>query len=133
MTATNGTTNGTNGVNGANGVHKLPALAESASEFQELHYDYIVVGGGTAGLVVAARLTENPDIKVGVLEAGPSRLNDPLVDTPAYFLQMLGNENYDYKFYTEPQTQNKGIRHQHPRGRMLGGSSAINYMMYAKL
>ncbi|PSK34121.1 Cellobiose dehydrogenase [Elsinoe australis] len=132
MTATNSTTNGTNGVTGANGTPKLSALADSASEFQELHYDYIVVGGGTAGLVVAARLTENPDIKVGVLEAGPSRLNDPLVDTPAYFLQMLGNENYDYKFYTEPQTQNKGIRHQHPRGRMLGGSSAINYMMYVR-
>lgn len=54
-------------------------------------------------MTIAARLTENPDVHVGVLEAGPNRLGDPLVDTPAAFLQMLGNPEYDYMIRT-PRT-----------------------------
>lgn len=60
----------------------------------------VIIGGGTAGLTIAARLTENPNVRVGVIEAGPNRLGDPLVDTPAAFLQMLGNPEYDYMIRT---------------------------------
>ena len=77
--------------NGVNGEHNLPALSTSAEDFLSHNYDYVVVGGGTAGLVVAARLTENPDVTVGVLEAGKNRLNDPLIDCPATFSQMFNN------------------------------------------
>lgn len=103
--ATNGEVNGhTNGeVNGhTNGTH-LPALCTSAEDFLKHQYDFIVVGGGTAGLCVAARLTENPDVTVGVLEAGGNKLGDPLVDTPAAFLHMFGKKEYDWTFMTEPQ------------------------------
>lgn len=106
MTAPNGINgvNGANGVNGVNGVNGETASAHvSAEDFVKQDYDYVICGGGTAGLVVAARLTENPDVTVGVIEAGKNRLEDPLVDTPALFLQMLGNPEYDWNYMTVPQ------------------------------
>lgn len=116
----------------ANGANPLPALATSAEDFLKNKYDYVIIGGGTAGLAIAARLTENPDVTVGVLEAGKNKLDDPLVDTPGAFTQLLHNEEYDWAFKTEPQVHNKNKRHHIPRGRALGGSSAINYMMYVR-
>ena len=98
--ATNGV-NGVNGVNGTNGTHKSAHV--TVDEFLQESYDYLICGGGTAGLVVAARLTENPDVTVGVIEYGKNRLDDPLVDVPALFLQMLGNKEYDYAWDTIPQ------------------------------
>jgi GMC oxidoreductase len=99
----NGTaaTNGTNGVNGAN--RPSESLVPSVEQFLEKSYDFVIVGGGTAGLAIAARLTENPDVTVGVIEAGKNRLGDMFVDTPAMFLQMLGNPEYDWMMYTTPQ------------------------------
>lgn len=76
----------TNGVNGTANGHHLPALHTSAEDFLKHEYDYIVCGGGTAGLVVAARLTENEDVTVGVIEAGKNRLGDMLVDSPVAFM-----------------------------------------------
>ncbi|KIW85204.1 hypothetical protein Z517_00594 [Fonsecaea pedrosoi CBS 271.37] len=116
--------------NGADGTQKSALVA--ADEFVGREYDYLICGGGTAGLVVAARLTENPDVTVGVIEAGKSRLGDPLVDVPAMFIQMLGNKEYDWAWETIPQPGNKNKVHQVPRGKALGGSSAINYMMYVR-
>lgn len=93
----------TNGVNGAmNGDH-MPALSTSAEDFLSHKYDYVIVGGGTAGLVVAARLTENENVTVGVLEAGKNQLGNMLVDCPAMFLQMFNDPEYDWAFRTEPQ------------------------------
>jgi ribulose 1,5-bisphosphate synthetase/thiazole synthase len=99
----NGTaaTNGTNGVNGSNRASE--SAMPSVEQFLEKSYDFVIVGGGTAGLAIAARLTENPDVTVGVIEAGKNRLGDMFVDTPAMFLQMLGNPEYDWMMYTTPQ------------------------------
>ena len=99
--ATSNGVNGTNGVNGANGSSKTALV--SVEEFLHQSYDYVICGGGTAGLTIAARLTENPDVTVGVIEAGKNRLDDPLVDTPAAFIQMLGNKEYDWAFDSVPQ------------------------------
>ncbi|CAI7583526.1 unnamed protein product [Penicillium glandicola] len=104
----------------------------TVEEFTRTTFDYVICGGGTAGLALAARLSENPDITVGVIEAGKYRIGDPLVDTPAAFPQMFENPEYDWCMYTAPQKGNRGISHHIPRGKLLGGSSGINYMMYVR-
>lgn len=75
----------------------------SIEEFTQTSFDYIICGGGTAGCAVAARLSENPDVNVGVIEAGKYRIGDPLVDTPAAFPLMFENPEYDWCMYTAPQ------------------------------
>jgi len=73
--------------NGANGT---PNALVSVDELTSQEYDFVVVGGGTAGLVVAARLTEDPKITVAVLEAGENRMNDQNVSTPSLYPTMVG-------------------------------------------
>ena len=75
----------------------------SIEEFLDTSFDYIICGGGTAGCTIAARLSENPLVTVGVIEAGKSRLGDPVVDIPGMFPEQLANPNYDWCIYTEPQ------------------------------
>ena len=65
-------------------------------------FDFVVIGGGTAGLVVAARLTENPNVNVVVLEAGDSYIGDPRINLPAGWPALLGTEA-DWNFKTTPQ------------------------------
>ncbi|OCT51216.1 hypothetical protein CLCR_09310 [Cladophialophora carrionii] len=97
----------TNEANGLNGVHEAQKSALVGVDEFLTHqtYDYLICGGGTAGLAIAARLTENPDVTVGVIEAGKNRLGDPLVDVPALFTQMLGNKEYDWAWDTIPQVR----------------------------
>ena len=80
----------TNGVNGQTNGNVLPALSLTADDFLKHDYDFVIIGGGTAGLAVAARLSENPYVTVGVLEAGKNKLDDFLVDTPGTFTHLLG-------------------------------------------
>ncbi|KAK4038038.1 hypothetical protein C8A01DRAFT_37997 [Parachaetomium inaequale] len=92
-------------------------------------FDYIVVGGGTAGLVVANRLTEDSNVRVLVVEAGADRTADPLVLTPGLVGALYGKEEYDWNFCSPPQpTLNNRCINQ-SRGKMLGGSSALNFLM----
>ena len=96
--------------------------------FASTSFDYIVAGGGTAGLTLAARLTENPDIIVGVIEAGLDRTEDPNVLTPGLTPTMWDNPDYDWIFETVPQVHGNNRVVNHPRGKQLGGSSAINFL-----
>nr|OQO25412.1 hypothetical protein B0A51_08481 [Rachicladosporium sp. CCFEE 5018] len=131
-TETNGQSTGNSNGHTNGHTSSLPALTQDAASFLKHDYDFVIIGGGTAGLTLAARLTEDSNVTVGVLEAGKNKLGDFLVDTPALYPQMLGNEEYDWKFMTEPQKHNNGNRHHIPRGKALGGSSAINYEMYVR-
>lgn len=75
----------------------------AVEEFTRTTFDYVICGGGTAGLALAVRLSENPAVTVGVVEAGKYRIGDPLVDTPAAFPQMFENPEYDWCVYSVPQ------------------------------
>ncbi|KAF2137449.1 GMC oxidoreductase [Aplosporella prunicola CBS 121167] len=90
-------------------------------------YDYVIVGGGTAGLVVAARLSEDGSKSVAVIEAGANRKGDPRIDTPGLLKTLYGDPDYDWNYMTEPQAELNGRQIACPRGRVLGGSSAINF------
>jgi choline dehydrogenase-like flavoprotein len=82
--------------------HESSAIC-SLDEFLRHSYDYLIVGGGSAGLVLAARLSEEPNVMVGVLEAGKNKMADPLVRTPAAFMKMVGNPEYDWNLKSVPQ------------------------------
>lgn len=72
-------------------------------KFTSIHFDCLIIGGGTAGLTLAARLTEDEDVTVGVLEAGRDHGEDYIVDTPGMFSASFGQDKYDWQFPTVPQ------------------------------
>jgi choline dehydrogenase len=93
-------------------------------------YDYVIVGAGSAGCVLAARLSENPDARVLVLEAGPPDTADE-IHIPAA-INLLFKTAYDWDYQTVPQDRALGRTIYWPRGRVLGGSSSINAMIYIR-
>ncbi|KAL2015166.1 hypothetical protein VTK56DRAFT_6185 [Thermocarpiscus australiensis] len=92
-------------------------------------FDYIVVGGGTAGLVVASRLSEDAAVKVLVIEAGADHSEDPLILTPGLVAGVYGKDEYDWNFASTPQPTLHNRTINQARGRMLGGSSGLNFLM----
>ncbi|RDX42762.1 GMC oxidoreductase [Lentinus brumalis] len=105
-------------------------------------FDFVIIGGGLAGCVLAARLTENPGVSVAVLEAGKAHLNDPLVTVPDGWMRQAYNPEYDWVFRTKPQARiQNGITTPDgkpdpsfywSRGKGLGGSSSINFLFWTR-
>ena len=94
-------------------------------------FDYIIVGGGSAGCVVANRLSADPDVSVCLIEAGGNG-KSPWVSIPAGIFGLYGNKKYDYSFVTVPQKHLCNRVMDVNRGKALGGSSAINSMVYMR-
>jgi choline dehydrogenase len=93
-------------------------------------YDYVIVGAGSAGCVLAARLSEDPDVRVALVEAGPPDTAEE-IHVPVAFGQLFQTK-WDWDYLTDPEPGLDGRRRYLPRGRMLGGSSSMNAMIYMR-
>lgn len=96
-----------------------------------MEYDYIIIGAGSAGCVMANRLSENPANRVLLLEAGGPDSN-PFIHIPAGFANLINNAHINWAYETEPQHGLNGRQLYWPRGKVLGGSSSINAMIYIR-
>jgi choline dehydrogenase len=98
-----------------------------------MRYDYVIIGGGSAGSCLANRLSEDPASRVLVLEAGRSdSLWDVYIHMPAALSFPIGNRFYDWRYESEPEPFMGGRRVYHARGKVLGGSSSINGMIFQR-
>jgi choline dehydrogenase-like flavoprotein len=93
-------------------------------------FDFVIVGAGTAGCVLAARLSEDPDLEVALIEAGGPAA-DPAIRDPLQWPRLQGSA-IDWKFTTVPQPHTAGRTHAWPRGRVIGGSTALNAMAHVR-
>jgi choline dehydrogenase len=95
------------------------------------HYDYVIVGAGSSGCVLAARLAENPGVTVAVLEAGRRRW-PKITAIPAAVVHTVGRAGYDWQYMSEPDASREGRSELWPRGKGPGGSSLINGMIFVR-
>lgn len=97
------------------------------------HFDFVIVGGGSAGAVIASRLSEDPSCRVALIEAGDRP--PEVASMPIACASMQRNPATDWMYTADPGKAGLGLNGQRvpvPRGKMLGGSSSLNYMMYVR-
>jgi choline dehydrogenase len=109
----------------------LPARVSAQTPARDQDFDFIIVGAGSAGCVLAHRLSANPSVRVLVLEAGGPDNNDPAITTPGRWASLIGSA-WDWGYSTEPEAGLQDRRLTFPRGKVYGGSSAINAMTFIR-
>lgn len=110
---------------------KATAAGRGEPRRLEGEFDYVIVGAGTAGCVLANRLTEDPDVSVLLLEAG-GKDDYHWIHVPVGYLYCIGNPRTDWLYKTQAEAGLNGRSLSYPRGRVLGGSSSINGMIYMR-
>ncbi|RRQ14384.1 choline dehydrogenase [Corynebacterium bovis] len=111
----------------------LPTTTRRTPDTTGEKRDVVIVGGGSAGSVLASRLSADGDTDVLVLEAGrPDSLWDLFIHMPAAFSFPIGNKHYDWAYESDPEPEMNGRRVYHARGKVLGGSSSINGMIFQR-
>ncbi|TFY61039.1 hypothetical protein EVG20_g7209 [Dentipellis fragilis] len=106
----------------------LNMVLTNSNDFSATAFDYLIVGAGPAGLTLAARLAEDENIVVGILEAGDYNTNEPLIDVPGMVARSLGHPTLDWGYKTVPQAGANNRVISQARGKAIGGSTAINFM-----
>ena len=94
-------------------------------------FDYIIVGGGSAGCVLANRLSEDTTHRVLILEAG-KKDSHPLIHIPMGVAKIWNQDRFNWSYHSDPEPHMDNRKLFHPRGKVLGGSSAINMMAYVR-
>src|SRR3954452_22512325 len=120
-------------VGGRRFVSRAAARLLASAAMAERPWDYVIVGGGSAGSVLANRLSADPSTRVLVLEAGrPDYRLDPFIHMPAALAFPIGSRYYDWRYESEPEPLMNDRRIFHARGKVLGGSSSINGMIFQR-
>ena len=110
-----------------------PEHGTADAQEQQAQYDFIIIGGGSAGCALANRLSADPASRVLVLEAGrPDYRWDVFIHMPAALTIPIGSKFYDWRYESEPEPYMGGRRIYHARGKVLGGSSSINGMIFQR-
>ncbi|KAJ7156148.1 GMC oxidoreductase [Mycena filopes] len=107
-------------------------MSTAQEEVASKTFDYVIIGGGTAGLALASRLSEDPSVTVAVLEAGEANIGDPNILVPAQFGKTFTDPKYDWAFPTEKQKHSNDKEFIWSRGKGLGGSSGMNFLVWMK-
>lgn len=100
-------------------------------QLQQHSYDYVIVGAGSAGSVIANRLSEDPNTRVCLIEAGAAD-NSPRIQIPAGTITLYKSKKYSWNFFSTPQKRLNNRQIHAPRGKMVGGSSSMNSMIYIR-